>query len=612
MIHETLARMFHAQSRTFGSRPLLFRKVDGQWLALTWTEVREAIEAWGKGLLALGLQPSDRVGILSENRPEWLIADLAVLSCRGVDVPFYTTHGASDIEYILRDAECRFLFVSGAPLLARIRPIIGRIPHLERVIVFDPVPDAEGPVLHVSGLAALASAREERLLALRLEEGRHDDLATIIYTSGTTGPPKGVMLTHGNILANCEAVQAHVPIGSNDRNLSFLPISHAFERTAGQYVFLFAGGEIAYAQSPATMAEDLLEVRPTVLLGVPRFYEKFHSRVMHTVARSRTLRRLLFAWGTSIGRRVFEKRDRAEGVPHHLRVRYAVARSFLFRKIHERTGGRIRFLVSGGAPLSPEIVEFFGSVGLTLLEGYGLTETAPVVSCNQLDSRRLGSVGKPLPGWQVKIGEDGEILVRGPSVMRGYYKRDSDTAAALDSQGFLRTGDIGFIDGDGFLFVTGRKKDLIITAGGKNISPQNIENRLQLHALIAQACLIGDRRPFLTALIVPDFETLRGTLSNTDESGLPAAQLIALAEVRERLRAAVSQTNADLAHHEQVRRFALLAEPFSPEGGELTPTLKLRRAVIAVRRAALIETLYAEDGAVSPPAGRIVVEQPVA
>jgi len=599
-----LGQLFFLQVERHRARPFLHFKTRDGWRHHTWEQSAVKVANAAASLAALGLVPGDRAAILAENRPEWLLADLACLSTGLVDVPIYPTNPAGEVEALLARSGAKVLFVSTAEQWRRVAPLAGRLPALRHVFRFDDDGDfGAAPPLAFSALAAVSSAGdgshpsarppeiERRLRAI----GR-EDLATVLYTSGTTGEPKGVMLTHGNLLANCEAVLAHVDVGPGDKTLSFLPLTHSFERTAGHYAILMAGGEIAYATAPETVAAEIREVRPTVVLGVPRFYEKVHARILGALERAPRYRRRLFDFALRVADEAAACRAASRnghGLPMKLRFRLELAERLVFSLLRRRMGGRLRFFVSGGAPLDAEIVRFFAKVGVPLLEGYGLTETAPIVACNRPGRVKPGSVGEPLPGVEVGIAEDGEILVRGPNVMRGYLDQEEETSQVLSADGTFRTGDVGHLDADGFLFVTDRKKDLIIGSGGKNVAPARIERLLKRHRAIADVCLVGDRRPYLVALVVLDETALKPMVSERGLAWTSRDEMLAHAQVREIVVEAVSRANDEVAPPERVRRVALLREPFSVQNQELTPTLKVRRRVVEQRYRAVIDRLYA-------------------
>ena len=553
----TLARMAAAQARRYGEKTALRVKKDGLYRPVSWAVFHRHIEEAALGLIDLGVQPGDRVAILSENRPEWAMADLAILSAGAVTVPIYTTLAEPEVGYILRNSGAHLLFVSDPQQMSRVL-------HLQKelglkIVLFDAPYRVSGPRVwwfgELLGLGITASAEQRQALERRLEQGKPGDPASIIYTSGTTGDPKGVVLTHDNFLSNCRAVQQVLPIGEEDLLLSFLPLSHVFERMAGYYFVLSVGGAIAYAESLEEVPKNLLETQPTVVTGVPRFYEKMHERILEAVRQAPPLKQALFRWALRAGSRNW------------------IADRLVFSKIRAGLGGRIRFCVSGGAPLPKAIAEFFHAAGILILEGYGLTETSPVITCNRLDRFRFGTVGLAIPGVELRIAaEDGEILTRGPHIMQGYFQNPAATAEAIDPEGWFHTGDVGRLDPDGFLTITDRKKDLIKTSGGKMVAPQKLEAALKADPAIADCVVIGDKRKYLTALIVPQPDRLREPASFFWER--------------------VERVNRTLAPFEQIKKISLLPEPFTAGSGELTPTLKVKRRVIAERYADQIEAMY--------------------
>jgi long-chain acyl-CoA synthetase len=594
---DSIAGLFFAQARRLRSKVLLRSKLEGRWRDVTWDEAASAVANVAAQLVRLGLAPGDRVALLSENRPEWLLADLACLACGLVDIPIYATSPAADVEELLRRCGAKALFLSDAEQWRKVAAVRERLPALRHVIAFDPAASdvtiafaalaSDGDAAPDAMLATLAAADEvkRRLAALR-----RSDVATILYTSGTTGAPKGVMLTHGNLLANCRSTLDHVALGPDDLTLSFLPLSHSFERTAGHYALLMAGGAIAYASSPERVPVEIREVKPTLVLGVPRFYEKVHDRILGAIERGPKYRRALFDFAL----RVADEVAACEGPPPlKLRFRHELAQRLVFSLLRHRMGGRLRFFVSGGAPLDPELVRFFGRLGLPLLEGYGLTEAAPVLTINQPGRIVAGSVGRAIPGVELKIAEDGEIVARGENVFAGYCDDPEATAAVRSPDGWLRTGDIGRLDADGFLWVTDRKKELIIGSGGKNVSPVRVESQLKRHRIVGDVCLVGDRRPYLVALIVPDEAALKTALAERGIAWSSREAMVRDAAVRALFDEAVAQGNAELAPPERVRRFLLLDEPFSAENHLLTPTLKVRRREVEKRWRPQIEALYA-------------------
>jgi long-chain acyl-CoA synthetase len=575
---------------------------DGRWTELPYRGLAEQVQAASVGLRELGLRDGDRVAILSENRPEWAIADYACLAARCTDVPIYPTLPARQAEYILRDSGAAALLVSSAAQLEKVLAVRDRLPALRHLVAFDPAARAPGVLgfeeLLACGRSALARHPDWRAHALAAAA---DDLATLIYTSGTTGDPKGVMLTHGNIASNVTTCVDLFDFREGDECLSFLPLSHIFERMFGHYSMFHAGVVINYAGGIDTVPGDMQELRPTMMASVPRLYEKIFARVLDSVRASPAPRRRIFGWARKVGETWVERALAGAPVPPGLALQRRLADQLVFAKLRARTGGRIRFFISGGAPLSPDIAKFFFAAGMPILEGYGLTETSPVMAVNIFGQTKLGTVGRPIPGVEVRIAPDGEIITRGPNVMHGYYGKPEATAEAVDPDGWFHTGDIGLLDAEGYLRITDRKKDLIVTAGGKNIAPQPIENLAKTSKYVSNAVMLGDRRPFPIMIVVPNAETLKAWAAR---HGLPAddlERLVSVPQVEAKLEREVRRTLRDLAQFEMPKKFLILPRDFSVEGGELTPTLKVRRRVVEERHRAAIEALYTERGATESP-----------
>jgi long-chain acyl-CoA synthetase len=571
-------------------------KRGGRWVALSYAELAEQVQDFSLGLLELGVTPGDRVAILSENRPEWAVADYACLAARCTDVPIYPTLPAKQAEYILRDSGSVAVLVSSATQLEKVLAVRDRLPAIRYVIALDhPAPERGvlgwGEVL-ARGRAARERYPDWRAAALRIAP---EDLATIIYTSGTTGDPKGVMLTHGNIASNVSICVPLFSFSDVDECLSFLPLSHIFERMFGHYSMLHAGVVINYAESIDTVPADMQDRRPTVMASVPRLYEKIYGRVLDSVRASSVPRQRIFRWARQVGEEWAERTLDGRPIRPSLALRRRLADRLVFAKLRARTGGRIRFFISGGAPLSAEIARFFYAAGMPILEGYGLTETSPVITVNTFEHQKLGTVGPPIPGVEVQIAPDGEILARGPNIMRGYYRKPEATAEALDADGWFHTGDIGVIDAEGYLRITDRKKDLIVTAAGKNIAPQPIENLAKTSRYVSNAVMLGDRRPFPIMLVVPNADVLRDLGARHGVAEETVEGLLGRAEVRGAIEREVRKTLRDLAQFEMPKKFLLVPRDFSVEGGELTPTLKVRRRIVEDRHRAAIEALYAES-----------------
>ena len=561
----------------------------------------EQIRDFSLGLKGIGVGPGDRVALICETRPEWMVADLGVLTAGAVTVPIYPTLPAERIRYILADSGATTVVASDAEQAAKVRATQSGLDDLETIVVIDA--DSGGAEADSALHSEVSFTDVERRGHRRLmqEDGlarefkeaaaaiTEDQLATILYTSGTTGDPKGVMLTHGAIVANVIDADTMITISDTDDALSFLPLCHALERQV-VYLYLYKGVTVTFAESLETVARDMSRVGPTVMTGVPRVFEKLRARILDAVSQAPPLRRRLFRWALGVGLQRARARLEGREPPLATRLQHGLADRLVLSKIRGRTGGRLRFVVSGGAPLSLTVAEFLFAVGIPVLEGYGLTETAPVLTVNPEGAPRLGTVGKALPRVELRIADDGEILARGPNLMLGYHQQPEATAEAIQD-GWFHTGDIGHLDDEGYLRITGRKKELLVTAGGKNIAPQPIEQRLKQDPLVAEAVLIGDRRHFVSALIVPEFVTAAVRVSLPAETD--PATLVVRDDVRALFELAIGRVNAELPRYEQIKNFALLPTEFSVASGELTPTLKVRRRVVAEKYHEAIESLYA-------------------
>jgi len=595
-------------------RPDAFRsKRDGAWHDVSSAEAQARIEEVAAALAQLGVARGDRVAILAESRLEWALADFGILTLGAAIVPVYPTLTAQQSRHILFDSEAKVAFVSTAEQLDKLIALVPELPALTAIFVFDPPADRSAtthvaggpggrddiPVRAWSDLLAVGVAALSAQPTLAREAGdavKPDDLATLIYTSGTTGVPKGVELTHANLYSNVHDALLDFTIGPTDSCLSVLPLSHIFERMAGHFTMIARGVSIAYSESVEATSRNLAEVKPTIMFAVPRLFEKIYSRVLDTAMAAPPLRRAIFfrareiAWAWA--------RHRAYGARPAgliLHVQHAIYDALVYKKLRARVGGRVRFFVSGGAPLGSEIAEFFIGAGLPVIEGYGLTETSPVIAANRPDRNRPGTVGPPIANVHVKIADDGEILVQGPGVMRGYHHLPEETAKAI-VDGWFHTGDIGHLDAYGHLVITDRKKDLLVTAGGKNVAPQPIENALKTIKYVSEAVLIGDRRPFCTALIVPNFHHLEAWAQFKHVAFASRAELLARPEVLDLYTRYIAAATKESAGFEQVKKFALLEREFTVEGGELTPTLKVRRKVVNERYADRIAALYEGPG----------------
>ncbi len=582
--------MFFDQAARLHDKPLLWAKTGGRYQPQSWRDVKDRVCALARGLRAVGLEPGDRVVLVSENRPEWLIADLAIMVAGGITVPAYVTNTPADHRHILTNCGARAAIVSTRALAERLLPAARSAPDCELVIAIEPPEPGRG--VKVIGWRELVDERAEGTddIAARATRARRGDTACIIYTSGTGGTPKGVVLSHGAILSNCMGAYHFLcELGLGDEVfLSFLPLSHAYEHTAGQFFPLSIGAQIYYAEGAEALALNMVEARPTIVTAVPRLYETLHRRIMREIERRGGRKKTLFLSAVELGRRAYEE-------PETLTLPDRVANKALDwlvrRKVRARFGGRLKAFVSGGAPLSYDIGLFFTALGVRLLQGYGQTEAAPVVSCNPASDNRLGTVGPPLKGVEVKIAKDGEILVRGELVMQGYWGDQSATQATI-RDGWLHTGDIGKVDADGYMTITDRKKDIIVCSGGDNVSPSRIEGRLTLEPEIAQAMVCGDARPYLVAVIVPDQESMLQWARRHGRRADPAA-LADDGDFRHAIGEAVERVNAGLAPIEHVRRFIIAPTPFAIENGQLTPTLKVRRHKVEEVYGEALDALYA-------------------
>ncbi len=592
---KTLIRIF-LDAVDAPQRPAPFmRKNAVGWETISHQQALADVEAFAHGLVTLGVTRGERVALLAENRYEWAVTDLATLGLGAILVPIYPTLTAQQVRHILEDSGARIVVVSTPAQADKVRQIMDELPMLESIVAMEPAPPPSERLHSFATLSEKGRARraaEPDAFRAAADSVRPDDVATIIYTSGTTGEPKGAMLTHANVSSNVEAALKVVDLASYPRCISFLPLCHILERMAGQYCMLEAGVTIAYAQSLDTVAADACEVHPQVLIGVPRFFEKVYARVMDNARAQPLLRRLVFFWGVRAGTKAAHLRFSARRPSPWLALQAAIADRLVGAKVRERVGGKLRLCVSGGAPLAPRIMEFFFAIGIPIIEGYGLTETSPVICLNPPGREKPGSVGPPLPGIEVRIGDEGEILTRGPHVMRGYHGNEEATRAAI-RDGWFHTGDVGHLDADGYLVITDRLKDLLVTAGGKKVAPQPLEGRLKRSKYISEAVMLGDRRPYCVCLIVPSFVLLEKRAKERGWAHASRRELLAHPEVLARYQREIDKLNADLAPFEQIKKFALLDRELSQDAGELTPTLKVRRRVIMQKFADLIESLYA-------------------
>jgi long-chain acyl-CoA synthetase len=586
---ETLARLFR-HTVSYNKPDALLTKSDGRYQPIASAEFYRRVVRVHLGLNQVGIQRGDRGALLSENRWEWAVADFAMVTAGICTVPLYPTLTGEQLQYMLEHSEVRVVFVSNQEQLDKILSQWPRLPKLEGVVTFEELNCQDERVTTLANLIGEEplSAEERDTFEAAVSAVRPEQLASIIYTSGTTGTPKGVMLTHKNFATNVR--DNGFDLRPSDVCFSFLPLSHVAERTA-DYAYFYNGATLAYPENLDTVADNIREVRPTVVLGVPRFFEKIHARVMDAISSAPTVRQKLFHWAIGVGREVAPYRLDRKPMPFGLRCRYALADRLVFAKLRGRLGGRLRFFVSGAAPLAKHLAEFFYAVGITICEAYGLTETSPLVTTNLPQALRFGSVGKLIRNVEVKIAGDGEILVRGPNIMRGYFRLEEESAKTI-IDGWLHTGDIGKLDADGYLSITDRKKDLFKTSGGKFIAPQPIENQLKTCASVSTAVVIAEARKFASALIVPQFERLEKYAAEQGITFSGRAELAVHPSILKLIEQEIAEACAEMAQYERIKKFTLLAEDFSIANGEITPTMKVRRRQVEERYAKEIEKMY--------------------
>ncbi len=597
MADSSLAQMFWSRVQRSGDRPAQQAKRDGAWQTLTWREVGDVVREVALGLVALGRQKGDAVALLSTSRAEWTQADMAIFSAGCVTVPIYPTYPAELIAYVVNDSQARTLIVEDAGQLAKALEARPKMDGLQQIIVMTGY-DARQPPEYVMTWDTLrrlgrdARAAHESTLAERVASTSAQDVATIVYTSGTTGPPKGVVQTHGNHLAALQASGQATPVEEGWVHLLFLPLAHSFARLES-FLGVHHGLVTAFAENIDKVGDNLREVQPHFICSVPRVFEKVYAKILAGVEAGSPAKRKIFHWAFGVGREVSRRQQAGEPIPGVLQFKHRLAHRLVFAKLHAALGGRLRWAVSGGAPLSRDIAEFFHAAGILILEGYGLTETCPVLTFNSPDRFKFGSVGRALPGVELKIAADGEILAHGANIAtRGYYKQAQATADVFEPSGWFHTGDIGHVDKDGFLFITDRKKDMIVTAGGMNIAPQNIENLLKTDPFVSQAMVYGDRKPYPVALVTINPEEL---VKFAREQGILAADpqvIVKHPKLVERVERIVEEKNTQLQSYAKIKKFAVLPVDFTQDGGELTPTLKVKRKVVTEKYRSVLEDLY--------------------
>jgi long-chain acyl-CoA synthetase len=595
--HRSIPDMLRNNAKEFSARAALKYRKQGVFVTLTYAAFYERALMVARGLGRMHVKPGDRIAILSENRVGWVIADMGILCSGGVTVPIYPSNTPEQIGYMINNSGARIVFVSGKFQYTKLLKVRDSIPGVALVVSFERfLGDQSLPVTtfyQLSEIDSPVSAEEKKEIEAGIDRINPDGMLTLVYTSGTTGIPKGVMLSHNNILTNTRYLTEHSgAIGKDDTLLSFLPLSHILERTAGYYLPICNGALMALADSIEKVTENMAEIRPTVMICVPRLFEKIYHRIFENVHQKSAVYKALFHWGVDVGKKYVAATYIDKHPATMLNLEYAVADRLIFSRIRARFGGNMKLFSSGGAPLDKTINEFFWIIGIPIFEGYGLTETSPTLCLNNFDHIRFGSVGVPLKQTEFKIADDGEILVKGPQVMLGYYNDPSATAEVIQD-GWLKTGDIGYIE-EGFVYITDRKKELIITAGGKNIAPQPIENALRMDKYVTSAFVCGDRKPYLTALIVPNLERLLEFAKEKHIHYYELDDLVMHEPVQKLFEQRVAAINSRLAPYETIKKFVLLVHDFSIEGGELTPTLKMKRKIIYEKYKQWIEDLYSD------------------
>lgn len=616
MSKETIVDVFWERVKKHPEKAAILHKKDGSFRPVIWREHGRVVELAAGGLLKLGVERNQKVAIMSQTRPEWTWADLAILSIAGTTVPVYPTLASPEARYIMDHSDAVGVFVENAGQLTKVLSIPVLPPKLRFVIQMEGAIQASDSRLRILSWDDLLKDGEVHLpghpndLPDRISSVQPTDLATIVYTSGTTGIPKGAMLLHSTIHSVCKSILETSEFFESDLALSFLPLAHVYERVGGQFFSIFAGFTVAYAESMERVPQNMQEVKPTILNGVPRFFEKAYQRIQAEIRKMPKAQQYLIRWALALGRRAskYEQANDTEQIVAKTiyKTELRVADRIVFSKIRNRFGGRLRVMVSGAAPLAEEVQSFFETIGLTIVEGYGLTETAAPAVANTLKDRKIGTVGKPLPGVQLKLAEDGEILLKGASIFNGYYKNEQASKDAFTEDGWFMTGDIGELDSNGYLRILDRKKDIIITAGGKHIAPQRIENLFRGDPLISQILVYGDRRKFISALITLNEENVKAFATANNIQYKNYDELINHPLVVKSVETAVNERNEALSNYEKVKKWKILDKDFSIEGDELTPTLKIKRKMVTERYKSVLDGFYdAEDLALEGASSKV-------
>lgn len=583
-----LVQVFSKSVSNYSDKVFYQFKKAGEWRSLTYAEFRDKVYAAAAVLQKLGVQAGDKVSFLSENRVEWAILDYACLHLQVVDVPIYPSLLENQIEFIVNNCDAKLIVASNPMQAEKLQNIKSKLPNVKEYMILEGEAEGFHDFWNMVNEAS-ESKPDFSDVGAKIDA---DDVCTLIYTSGTTGFPKGVMLTHWNFYSNILGGLKVLPVDHTDKFLSFLPLSHVFERMVGHYLPMVIGAEIAYAESIDLISQNMGEIHPTIMASVPRLYEKMHSKILGGVEEGSGAKRKIFFWAIEQGKKMLELKSRKASIPWGLQKKFGLADKLVFSKLKTALGGHIRFFVSGGAPLSKEVGEFFAFANILILEGYGLTETSPVITVNPFEGYKFGSPGQTIPDVEVVIADDGEILTRGPHVMKGYYKNEEATKEVIDDENWFHTGDVGFLDEDGFLFITDRKKNLIVTSGGKNIAPQPIEGLIASSKYVDQIVVIGDRRKFCSAVIVPAAEAIEALTENLKLERKEYPEMLKEQKILDAIRNEIDRVSTDLASYETIKKFLLIPEPFTIESGELTPTLKVKRRVVEEHYAEQIDGLY--------------------
>lgn len=595
MKSDTVAKLFQERVRLSGDGLAIKRKLDGEWIDVSWNDYGESVKHFALGLISLGLEAGEAVSILGYNSPEWVFADIAAMSVGALTVPIYHTNTPEQVKYILENSEAKFVVTENKLQTEKVLANLSDLPAIKKIIVIDAEGVEKGEVVmsfqDVIELGRKFDNDNPTVFDERVESVKPDDLATIIYTSGTTGPPKGTMLTHANFIAHTRQQRATVPVSEDEITVAFLPLAHVGERMIGHINRIYVGSAAAFAESIDKILDNIKEISPTFWGSVPRPYEKIHAAILARVDSSSPLRKVIFNWGLKVGMEANPYRERNKPLPLRLKLKHTIADALVYKKMRDLFGGRCRFFVVGAAPISLEIERFFQALTLNMIPLYGMTEATGIITMNTPDCRRIGTVGRALPEIELKLAEDGELLAKGPTMCKGYFKRPEDTEA-LFSDGWLCTGDIATIDEEGFVRIVDRKKDILITAGGKNVAPQNIENHFKADPRISQVMVYGDRKKYLTALITLNEDDVKAYADESGVSYSDFAELTKHSEIVRMVENIVEEKNRELARYETIKKFVILPHDLTQAANEITPTMKVRRKIVTEKYGHLFEELY--------------------